>query len=33
MKEYEKALYKKITDNPFVYHYTSIDAICYNLLP
>lgn len=27
MKEYENALYKKITDNPFVYHYTSIEAL------
>lgn len=27
MKEYEKALYQKFEDNPFVYHYTSIEAL------
>ena len=27
MKKYEDALYKKLTGNPFVYHYTSIEAL------
>jgi len=27
MKKYEDALYKKLIDNPFVYHYTSIEAL------
>lgn len=27
MKQYEKNLYQKFKDNPFVYHYTSIEAL------